>query len=147
MAFSIAAQGFRIVNIIVGVLIAICGVLMFSLGFTGFMVGIYNIIFGVVFVVLEFFAHDLVQSQAPFLFTFLGRGLTYLYLGCIVMSSYDFRLIAGVIVVVIGFIYIALQFVPNVLPPNAGGWLNSSYSSNSNSTTAPVASNDNLPGP
>jgi hypothetical protein len=75
---EISEHVFRVLNIIIGALIVVAAVLMFWQSFTGFIVGVFNIIFGLLVIAMEFFVPDMVSQNAQFLFTFAGRGLSYL---------------------------------------------------------------------
>lgn len=71
---------------------------------------------------------------ASFLFSFLGRGIceywhvesrlgaytdtVYVFIGSIIIEGNTLRLIAGLVVVVIGLAYCALEFAPQIEPPS-----------------------------
>ena len=50
------------------------------------------------------------------MFSFLGRGVFYLFIGSIVMGQ-GWKIAAGAIVAICGIVYIALEFVPSIEPP------------------------------
>ena len=51
------------------------------------------------------------------MFSFIGRGVLYLLLGCITMGDYWWKYVAGAIVAFVGVAYIGLEFVPSIEPP------------------------------
>jgi hypothetical protein len=51
------------------------------------------------------------------MFSFLGRGVFYLFVGCIIMGDNWWKYAAGSIVALIGVAYIGLEFVPSIEPP------------------------------
>ncbi|KAK3318647.1 COPI associated protein-domain-containing protein [Apodospora peruviana] len=75
-------------------------------------VGCYVIIFG-----LEFQIPPQVSRYASFLFSFLGRGIFYIFVGCIILSGPVLKIIAGSIVGLIGVAYVVLEFIPSIEPP------------------------------
>ncbi|OAQ98596.1 hypothetical protein LLEC1_03104 [Akanthomyces lecanii] len=89
---------------------------------------IYMIIFGLSIGLLEFQIPRQVSRYANFLFSFVGRGVFYVFLGCLLLGERIISNIAGGVVGVIGIAYIALEFVPSIEPPanmreaDAAGW-------------------------
>jgi len=112
------SDSFRIVNLVVAVLMVLGGVSQFfPIGFQSSVVGIYVIIFGLATGLLEFQIPPQVSRYASFLFSFLGRGIFYVFIGTILLHDNVLRIIAGSIVAVIGVGYIALEFIPSIEPP------------------------------
>ncbi|KAK4141082.1 Golgi apparatus membrane protein TVP15 [Dichotomopilus funicola] len=104
---------FRIVNLVVAVLMVLGGILQFfPITFQSAIIGAYVIIFG-----LEFQIPPQVGRYASFLFSFLGRGIFYVFIGCILLNDKVLHIIAGSIVGLIGVGYVALEFVPSIEPP------------------------------
>ena len=68
-------------------------------------------------VLLEFQIPPLLSKWAPFLFSFLGRGIFYIFVGSILLHDYVLRIIAGSIIGILGIGYAALEFVPSIEPP------------------------------
>jgi hypothetical protein len=66
---------------------------------------------------LEFQIPPQVARYASFMFSFLGRGVFYLFIGSIVMGTAWWQIAAGAIVAICGIAYIALEFVPSIEPP------------------------------
>ncbi|PYH91760.1 hypothetical protein BO71DRAFT_421302 [Aspergillus ellipticus CBS 707.79] len=115
------ANGFRIVNIAVGVFMVLGGISQFfPASMSSIIVGIYVILFGLIVGGLEFLPNvpDYVYRYASFLFSFLGRGAFYIFVGSIMLHDHVLRYIAGSIIGVIGLGYLALEFIPSIEPPS-----------------------------
>ncbi|GKZ30438.1 late Golgi vesicles protein [Aspergillus brasiliensis] len=120
----------RIVNIIVGVLMVLGGISQFfPPSMSSIIVGVYVIIFGLIVGALEFLPNvpDYVYRYASFLYSFLGRGAFYIFVGCILLHDHILRYIAGSIIGFVGLGYLALEFIPSIEPPsnmreNDQGW-------------------------
>ncbi|KAE9982359.1 hypothetical protein BLS_006202 [Venturia inaequalis] len=109
---------FRIVNLGVGVLMVLGGVAQFfPLGFQSIVVGCYVIIFGLATALLEFQIPPQVARYASFMFSFIGRGLFYLFIGSILLSTHWTKVVPGTLIGFIGLGYVALEFVPSIEPP------------------------------
>ncbi|RAL14057.1 TVP15 family protein [Aspergillus homomorphus CBS 101889] len=111
----------RIVNLVVGVLMVLGGISQFfPMSMSSIIVGIYVIIFGLIVGGLEFLPNipDYVYRYASFLFSFLGRGAFYIFVGSILLHDGALRIIAGSVVGFIGLGYIALEFIPSIEPPS-----------------------------
>ncbi|KAF4454515.1 putative TVP15 Tlg2-Vesicle Protein [Fusarium austroafricanum] len=110
---------FRIVNLVVGVITVLGGIAsIFSLGLQSIVVGAYMIVFGLVIALLEFQIPPQVSRHASFMFSFIGRGIFYVFIGCLLLGSFILSKIAGAIVGIIGIAYVALEFVPSIEPPS-----------------------------
>ncbi|PWY84860.1 hypothetical protein BO70DRAFT_370426 [Aspergillus heteromorphus CBS 117.55] len=121
MRMSRLANGLRIVNIAVGVLMVLGGISQFfPASMSSIIVGIYVIIFGLIVGGLEFLPNvpDYVYRYASFLFSFLGRGGFYIFVGSILLHDAVLRYIAGSLIGVIGLGYLALEFIPSIEPPS-----------------------------
>ncbi|KAL1839780.1 hypothetical protein VTJ49DRAFT_1154 [Mycothermus thermophilus] len=109
---------FRIVNLVVAVLMVLGGISQFfPTSFQSAIIGVYVIIFGLATGLLEFQIPPQVSRYASFLFSFLGRGVFYIFVGCILLHDHVLRIIAGSIIGVVGVAYAALEFVPSIEPP------------------------------
>ncbi|KAM5348127.1 hypothetical protein ACJ41O_007951 [Fusarium nematophilum] len=110
---------FRIVNIVVGVITALGGIThIFQLNLQPIIVGAYMIVFGLTIVLLEFQIPPQVSRHASFLFSFIGRGVFYIFLGCLLLGALLISKIAGAIVGIVGIAYVALEFLPSIEPPS-----------------------------
>ncbi|KAJ4392618.1 hypothetical protein N0V85_006922 [Neurospora sp. IMI 360204] len=54
---------------------------------------------------------------ASFMFSFLGRGVFYIFVGSIIPHEHWATIIIGSIIFLIGVAYVALEFVPSIEPP------------------------------
>lgn len=120
---------FRIVNLVVAAITVIGGVFhFFGLNIQAIVISIYMIIFGLAVALLEFQIPPQVSRFASFLFSFIGRGFFYVFLGSLLLGEAIISNIAGSIVGFIGIGYIVLEFVPSIEPPSnmreaeAAGW-------------------------
>ncbi|QMW41936.1 hypothetical protein G4B11_005260 [Aspergillus flavus] len=112
---------FRLINIAVGVIMVLGGISQFfPPSMSSIIVGGYVIIFGLLVAGLEFLPNvpDYVYRYASFLFSFLGRGIFYIFVGSILLHDHVLRYIAGSIVGFIGVGYLALEFIPSIEPPS-----------------------------
>ncbi|KAK4109986.1 COPI associated [Canariomyces notabilis] len=113
------ADSFRIVNLAVAVLMILGGIAQFfPSGFKEIVVGVYVIIFGLATGLLEFRIPPQVSRYASFLFSFIGRGVFYIFIGCIILDhDHTLRIIDGSIIGLIGVAYVVLEFIPSIEPP------------------------------
>ncbi|PGH26930.1 hypothetical protein AJ80_01311 [Polytolypa hystricis UAMH7299] len=111
---------FRLVNLVVGAIMIVGGISQFfPISISSVIVGIYVILFGLVTGGLEFMptVPSYLSRYASFLFSFVGRGVFYIFVGSIMLEGHVLRIIAGSIVGVIGVAYVALEFIPSIEPP------------------------------
>jgi len=109
---------FRIVNLGIGILMVLGGIAQITtLGFQAIIVGCYVIIFGLATALLEFQIPPQVARYASFMFSFIGRGIFYIFVGSIVLSDWWPRIVSGTLIGLIGVGYVALEFVPSIEPP------------------------------
>ncbi|KAL1954373.1 hypothetical protein VTO42DRAFT_1239 [Malbranchea cinnamomea] len=111
---------FRLVNLAVGVIMVLGGISQFfPIGFRSIIVGIYVILFGLATGGLELLPNvpPALSRHASFLFSFLGRGIFYIFVGVLMLEGHVLRIIAGSIVGIIGVCYIALEYIPSIEPP------------------------------
>ncbi|CCX07296.1 Golgi apparatus membrane protein TVP15 [Pyronema domesticum] len=110
---------FRFANITVGVIMVLGGISQFfPLSLQSVIIGCYVILFGLGTALLEFQQPpQQISRYASFMFSFLGRGLFYIFIGSILLHDGVLRVIAGSIVGFVGLGYAALEFVPSIEPP------------------------------
>ncbi|MCJ1369126.1 Late Golgi vesicles protein [Loxospora ochrophaea] len=89
----------------------------FPPGFQSIVVGCYVIVFGLATALLEFQIPPYASRYASFLFSFLGRGIFYIFIGSILLSNGVLKIIAGSIVGVVGVVYVVMEFIPSIEPP------------------------------
>ncbi|KAF2010016.1 COPI associated [Aaosphaeria arxii CBS 175.79] len=58
-----------------------------------------------------------VARYASFMFSFLGRGVFYIFIGSVIVGPGWFRWLPGTIVGVIGIGYAVLEYIPSIEPP------------------------------
>ncbi|KAL7899280.1 putative COPI-coated vesicle protein [Trichoderma sp. TUCIM 5745] len=90
-------------------------------------VGIYMIVFGLAIALLEFQVPPQVSRYASFLFSFIGRGVFYIFIGGLLLGDKAVANVAGGIVGIAGIGYVGLEFVPLIEPPSSmreadSGW-------------------------
>ncbi|KAI3332108.1 COPI associated [Xylariaceae sp. AK1471] len=112
------SDSFRIVNLVVAVIMILGGISQFfGATFQSIVIGVYVIIFGAFVGLLEFSIPPQVVRYASFLFSFIGRGIFYIFIGSILLSGEWPRYVAGSIIGITGVAYAALEFVPSIEPP------------------------------
>ncbi|PHH80991.1 hypothetical protein CDD82_1410 [Ophiocordyceps australis] len=113
------ADMFRLVNLVVGAIVILGGVgHIFGFKLQSIVVGAYMIVFGLSIALLEFQIPPQISRYASFLFSFLGRGAFYIFLGCLLLGDMILQNIAGGIVGIIGVAYVLLEFIPSIEPPS-----------------------------
>ncbi|ODV68244.1 COPI associated [Hyphopichia burtonii NRRL Y-1933] len=108
---------FKIANFSVAGLTVISGISQLFSGFHSFLSGLYIIAFGLGIGFLEFRVPSEAYTYASFLFSFIGRGIFYTFLGISINLSSIFRILAALLVFIIGVVYIGLEAVPSISPP------------------------------
>ncbi|KTW30867.1 hypothetical protein T552_00577 [Pneumocystis carinii B80] len=110
---------FRIINVSTAIIMILGGISQFfPLGFKNIIIGIYVIMFGIVTGVLEFFVPPQTAKYCSFFFSFLGRGIFYVFVGGLLLDNSILRIVSGAIVIIIGIVYLLLEFIPKVTPPS-----------------------------
>ncbi|KAF9184737.1 hypothetical protein BGZ51_003164 [Haplosporangium sp. Z 767] len=79
--------------------------------------------FACLLIISEIRLPQLTYEYFRFLCTYRGRGMTYLFFGCLVASRIPFNLYGGIIVVCMGLAFIVLSYV-TLIPPLDGFILN-----------------------
>ncbi|CAO3688814.1 unnamed protein product [Umbelopsis ramanniana] len=74
-------------------------------------------LFGIMVFGFEFRLPAMAAQHVSFMFSFFGRGIFYIFIGCIMLNYYAVAIASGVIVAVVGVAFVVLQFVPRVEPP------------------------------
>ncbi|KAK4651644.1 GATA type transcriptional activator of nitrogen-regulated proteins [Podospora pseudocomata] len=108
----------RIVNLVVGGLMVAGGISQFfPVGFQSSIIGVYVILFGLATALLEFQIPPQVSRYGSFLFSFIGRGVFYIFIGTILLHDGTLRIIMGSLIGLAGAAYVALEFIPSIEPP------------------------------
>ncbi|KAI5842897.1 Golgi apparatus membrane protein TVP15 [Morchella snyderi] len=111
---------FRLVNLGVGAVMVLGGISQFfPIKLQSIIIGCYVIIFGLATMLLEFQVPPQLSRYASFLFSFLGRGIFYIFVGSILLHDHMLRQIAGAIVGLTGVAYVAFEYVPSIEPPDS----------------------------
>ena len=142
-----------------GILIVVAGFVSFQGTFVGIIIPAYIILFGTLIIIMAFYIPPSLAAMIPFYMNFLGRGLTFLFLGCLVLvgtGNADVKLAVAIITLIVAFLYIILwilykfNVIPCGLPPpflqsdnaennnKSGG----GGSNNNDQAAAPPASDD-----
>jgi len=121
------SDAFRLVNLAVAALMVIGGIWHCFGGWSHIIIGIYVIIFGLATGLLEFQIPPQISRYASFLFSFIGRGVFYIFTGSILLGDGIMLKIFGSLIGFIGVAYVILEFVPSIEPPQNmreadGGW-------------------------
>ncbi|KAK4494085.1 hypothetical protein PRZ48_014383 [Zasmidium cellare] len=113
------SDAFRIANLVIAVFLILGGIGQFFPAFhvQSIIVAAYLFIFGIATALLEFQIPPQIARYGSFMFSFVGRGALYLFLGCITMGDNWWKYVAGAIVAFSGLVYIGLEFVPSIEPP------------------------------
>merc|ERR1719195_1619318 len=100
---------FNVLDLIVGLFIVIAAFVSFSGSFEGIIIPIYEILFGALICVMVFYIPPQLSQMIPFYMNFLGRGLTFLFLGCLVLvgsGNQGMKTATAVITLMVAFAYI-----------------------------------------
>ncbi|KAI9668055.1 MAG: Late Golgi vesicles protein [Bathelium mastoideum] len=110
---------FRMVNLAVAVFMILGAIGQFWPGIQiqSVVVAIYVAIFGLATALLEFQIPPQVARYASFMFSFIGRGIFYIFIGSITVGDRWFKWVAGTVVGIIGIGYVILEFIPSIEPP------------------------------
>ncbi|KAF2834429.1 COPI associated [Patellaria atrata CBS 101060] len=110
---------FRMVNLAIGAFMIMGGVGQFfpDIGLKVIIVGIYVILFGAATAILEFQIPPQIAKYASFMFSFIGRGVFYIFIGSIMIGENWYQYVPGTLVGVVGIGYAVLEFVPSIEPP------------------------------
>ncbi|KAJ1877032.1 hypothetical protein H4R99_003220 [Coemansia sp. RSA 1722] len=102
---------FRIANIVVAVLMIVSAVIFFVWAdFMRIMLGVYEIVFGVWMILFELTEMAWLTPYVQFMFTWRGRGLFYVFIGCLTLGYKTLGWVFGSIITAIGVLYIVLSF-------------------------------------
>ncbi|KAI9787190.1 MAG: Late Golgi vesicles protein [Geoglossum umbratile] len=112
------SEAFRLVNLAVAVIMVLGGISQFfQITIQSVVVGCYVIVFGLATALLEYQIPPYMARYASFLFSFLGRGIFYIFIGSIILHGHVLRVIAGSIVIFVGAAYVVLEYIPSIEPP------------------------------
>lgn len=85
--------------------------------FDYFFQGLFVIGIGILIGYLEFSIPPKLFTYASSFFSFLGRGAIYILIAVLNLHGSFIRLIIALIILVIGVVYVVLEFLPSIQPP------------------------------
>ncbi|KAJ1660356.1 hypothetical protein GGF44_000640 [Coemansia sp. RSA 1694] len=101
---------FRITNIVVAILMIIAGIAFFTWSnFLRIMLGVFEIIFAVWIIMFEVAEMAWLTPYVQFMFTWRGRGIFYVFIGCLTLGYKALGWVLGSVMIGIGIAYIALS--------------------------------------
>jgi len=119
------AFAFRAMNLAVGGLLITDSVGHLILhSFSDIIIGIYGILFGALLIALEVYTPPpnyvlTLYRYASFLFSFVGRGVSYILVGSLVLNHDTWVWVLGVLIGLVGLAFVAMEFAKVVeLPPS-----------------------------
>ncbi|KAJ2688944.1 hypothetical protein H4R19_006532 [Coemansia spiralis] len=102
---------FRVANIVVAILMIVSGIVFFTWHqFEHIMLGVFELLFGMWIIAIEFAASTQMARYVKFMFTWFGRGLFYVFIGCLTFGYKTFGWVLGAIITGVGAVYIVLAF-------------------------------------
>eukprot|EP01083_Nonionella_stella_P029648 81560_1 len=152
-------QVFHALDVLVGVMIVVDAISLLFTGvssFVGFILPIYFAVFGVLIIVFVFYALPQLYASVFFYFTFLGRGLTFLFIGSVIVTfGDDLSLATGIIAISIAFVYVFFSIwtkfcnlmcsLPVPLMQRSNGFPDQHVQSNKQTTNVRAQSDDDAP--
>ncbi|KAJ2079843.1 hypothetical protein H4R24_003500 [Coemansia sp. RSA 988] len=101
---------FRLTNLVVAILMIISAIVFFTWSdFGRIMVGVFEIIFGIWMILVELSEMGWLTPYVQFMFTWRGRGLFYVFMGCLTLGNKTYGWVMGAIIIGIGIVYIVLS--------------------------------------
>ncbi|KAJ2512313.1 hypothetical protein GGI11_004778 [Coemansia sp. RSA 2049] len=102
---------FRVANLVVAVLMIVMGIVFFTWAeFGRIMLGIFEIVFAIWMIMFEMAELAWLTPLVQFMFTWRGRGLFYVFIGCLTLGYRTVGWILGAIIIAIGVGYVVLSF-------------------------------------
>ncbi|KAJ2804565.1 hypothetical protein H4R21_001592 [Coemansia helicoidea] len=102
---------FRITNIVVAILMIVSGIVFFTWKqFEHIMLGVFELLFGAWIIVFELAESPRLAQYVQFMYTWFGRGLLYVFIGCLTLGYKAFGWVFGAIIAGVGVVYIVLAF-------------------------------------
>ena len=89
--------------------IGVWALLYFGSSFQGFVISVYYILFGIMIIFLEFVFPKRITPFIGFYFHFMGRGLFFIFLGCLLFfGGKKFHLYASILIFCVGALYVVM---------------------------------------
>ncbi|ORX49020.1 hypothetical protein BCR36DRAFT_354221 [Piromyces finnis] len=108
---------YQIINLITAVLIGVCGVWNFikNIGeyfsFANAVINMYYVAFAILLVVIGFRQIDVIEREMHFLYSFFGRGLTYLFFGLALWTKViSVPMVASIFIICVAAVYLLQYF-------------------------------------
>ncbi|THZ07872.1 COPI associated [Aureobasidium pullulans] len=116
---SKANRSSRIVNLATGALMVLGGISQFwpHVSVQSTICAVYIILFGLANALLEFQIPPQVARYASFMFSFIGRGVFYIFVGGLCFSDNILKYLVGGVIILVGIAYVVLEYVPSIEPP------------------------------
>ncbi|ODV94298.1 hypothetical protein PACTADRAFT_76917 [Pachysolen tannophilus NRRL Y-2460] len=108
---------FKIVNLVIGILSTLSGVSQLLSGVQSFLLGLFIIAGGISIGFLEFKVAPQFYNYCSFFYSFIGRGIFYIFLGVLISHENILRICVGIVIIIIGIGYSILEFLPSIEPP------------------------------
>ena len=99
---------FHIFDILLGTLILLDSFVLFAemADFIGFILPVYFMFIGAIIIMLSVCVPKIMNAYCPFYFTFLGRGISYLLLGSVILVfEHGYSLTVGSMTIIMAFVY------------------------------------------
>ncbi|KAI8873171.1 hypothetical protein GQ42DRAFT_114863, partial [Ramicandelaber brevisporus] len=94
---------FRLCNVIAAIFLVVGAAAFFkNPTFQGVIIAVYSCIFAAFIIFLEWKALPVVIDSVPFMFSYVGRGLFYIFLGCINLGNSTLNNVSGAFIIVCG---------------------------------------------
>ncbi|KAJ2614540.1 hypothetical protein H4S08_001657 [Coemansia sp. RSA 1365] len=112
----------RLVNFVVAALWIVVAIFHFlDATFQAAMPGVAILIIAILSILFEFWRPEVILEHCYFLWNFMGRGIFFLLMGCIVMGTRVINYVSSGFAWFFGFLYIILWFTSFTLFPVAVG--------------------------
>lgn len=100
---------FHAFDFVVGALVTINAIVLLfqTRSLAGFILPLYFTVAGIIIVAFTMYAHPKLYAALIFYFSFIGRGLTFLFIGTVFLAfNDDFSTATGVITIIVAFVYL-----------------------------------------
>mmetsp|Transcript_89153 Transcript_89153/g.109096 ORF Transcript_89153/g.109096 Transcript_89153/m.109096 type:complete len:156 (+) Transcript_89153:85-552(+) len=139
---------FNIIDFIVGAIFFVYGCLSFAGTFQGIFIPFYICLFSLATIIFVFKQPNDIKIMIPFYFNLLGRGITYIFYGCLCLGSrLEYQVFAGIFILVIAVSYIILWILNkfNILQCISPSGILDTDTNNNNDSNNKSINNDDSP--
>mmetsp|Transcript_46532 Transcript_46532/g.77327 ORF Transcript_46532/g.77327 Transcript_46532/m.77327 type:complete len:185 (-) Transcript_46532:197-751(-) len=104
---------FNVLDFVIGLMLFIVGCVSFAGTFVQIVIPLYQCFFGLCIMIATLIIPEILFLMIPFYMNFMGRGLTFLFLGCLAVTAGQrgWNIAAAVITIAVAFVYIVLWFL------------------------------------